>query len=395
MPTSLIARARRTAIALAAAAVALAGLAPAALAADLSVTTPYPNIAVAPGSSASFDLTITAPRDGVVDLSVSGAPTGWTATLHGGGFVVSGVSIIGGKAATARLDVKVPGDTSVTNGRLTVVAKQGGSSASLPISVAVNANVAGDLTVTTDSPTLTGPNTTTFSFDLTVTNGTAQDQTISAKATAPTGWNVTTKLSDAQAASTVVKAGSTSTVTVSATPPTDAPAGHTDIDVSVIAGSRTIPGKLGVDITGSFKVTLSTPNQLISMHGPAGSGTTQALVVKNDGTGDLTNVKLTSSAPSNWKVAFDAANDTIPTIPAKQQVTVNATITPTGDAVTGDYQVTLTATAPGENGTTAATDDLAMTFTVETSPLWLLAGFALIVVILVALFYVFRTYGRR
>jgi uncharacterized membrane protein len=395
LPTSLIARARRTAIALAAAAVALAGLAPAALAADLSVTTPYPNIAVAPGSSASFDLTITAPRDGVVDLSVSGAPTGWTATLHGGGFVVSGVSIIGGKAGTARLDVKVPGDTSVTNGRLTVVAKQGGSSASLPISVAVNANVAGDLTVTTDSPTLTGPNTTTFSFDLTVTNGTAQDQTISAKATAPTGWNVTTKLSDAQAASTVVKAGSTSTVTVSATPPTDAPAGHTDIDVSVIAGSRTIPGKLGVDITGSFKVTLSTPNQLISMHGPAGSGTTQALVVKNDGTGDLTNVKLTSSAPSNWKVAFDAANDTIPTIPAKQQVTVNATITPTGDAVTGDYQVTLTATAPGENGTTAATDDLAMTFTVETSPLWLLAGFALIVVILVALFYVFRTYGRR
>jgi uncharacterized membrane protein len=395
LPTSLIARARRTAIALAAAAVALAGLAPAALAADLSVTTPYPNIAVAPGSSASFDLTITAPRDGVVDLSVSGAPTGWTATLHGGGFVVSGVSIIGGKAATARLDVKVPGDTSVTNGRLTVVAKQGGSSASLPISVAVNANVAGDLTVTTDSPTLTGPNTTTFSFDLTVTNGTAQDQTISAKATAPTGWNVTTKLSDAQAASTVVKAGSTSTVTVSATPPTDAPAGHTDIDVSVIAGSRTIPGKLGVDITGSFKVTLSTPNQLISMHGPAGSGTTQALVVKNDGTGDLTNVKLTSSAPSNWKVAFDAANDTIPTIPAKQQVTVNATITPTGDAVTGDYQVTLTATAPGENGTTSATDDLAMTFTVETSPLWLLAGFALIVVILVALFYVFRTYGRR
>ncbi len=395
MPTSLIARARRTAIALAASAVALAGLAPAVLAADLSVTTPYPDIAVAPGSSASFDLTITAPRDGTVDLSVSGTPSGWTATLHGGGFVVSGVSIIGGKAATARLDVKVPGDTQTTDGRLTVVAKQGGSTASLPISVSVNASVAGDLTVTTNSPTLTGPNTTTFSFDLTVNNGTAQDQTISAKATGPTGWNVTTKLSDANAASTIVKAGSETTVTVSAVPPTDAPAGHTDLDVSVTAGSRTIPGKLGVDITGSFKLTLSTPNQLVSMHGPAGSGTTQALVVKNDGTADLANVKLTSSAPSNWKVTFDAANDTIPTIPAGQQVTVNATITPTGDAVTGDYQVTLTGTAPGENGTTAATNDLQMTFTVETSPLWLLAGFALIVVILVALFYVFRTYGRR
>ena len=248
--------------------------------------------------------------------------------------------------------------------------------------------------MTTDSPTLTGPNTTDFSFNLTVNNGSAQDQTISAKATAPTGWTVSTKLSDAQAASTVVKAGATSTVTVSATPPQDAPAGHTDIDVTVTAGSRQIPGKLGVDITGSFKITLSTPNQLVSAHGAAGSGTTQQIVVTNDGTGPLTNVKLTASTkPTNWTVTFD--NDTVPSIPPKQQATVTATITPTGDAVTGDYQVTFTASAPGENGTNAATSDLAMTFTVETSPIWLLAGFGLIVAILVGLFYVFRTYGRR
>jgi uncharacterized membrane protein len=161
----------------------------------------------------------------------------------------------------------------------------------------------------------------------------------------------------------------------------------------VTAGSKQIPGKLGVDITGSFKLTLSTPNQLVSAHGPAGTGTTQQIVVKNDGTAPLANVKMTASQPTNWKVTFD--NDTIPSIPPQQQATVTATIVPTGEAVTGDYQVTFTANAPGENGTNAATDDLAMTFTVETSPIWLLAGFGLIVVILVALFYVFRTYGRR
>ena len=393
MPTSLIARGRRPAIALALASVVLAGLAPAALAADLAVSTPYPQIAVAPGSSASFDLTITAPRDGTASLAVTGAPSGWTATLHGGGFVISGVAITGGKAATARLDVKVPADATATDAHMTVSAKLGSDTAALPITVSVNADVQGDITVTTNSPTLTGPNTTNFSFDLTVNNGSAQDQTISAKATAPTGWTVTTKLSDAQAASTVVKAGATSTVTVSATPPEDAPAGHTDIDVVVTAGSKQIPGKLGVDITGSFKLTLSTPNQLVSAHGPAGTGTTQQIVVKNDSTAPLANVKMTASQPTNWKVTFD--NDTIPSIPPQQQATVTATIVPTGEAVTGDYQVTFTANAPGENGTNAATDDLAMTFTVETSPIWLLAGFGLIVVILVALFYVFRTYGRR
>jgi uncharacterized membrane protein len=394
LPTSLIVRVRRAAIALAVSALFLAGLVPAASAAGaLTVTTPYPDIAVAPGSSASFDLSITAPNDGVATLAVTGAPTGWTATLHGGGFVVSGVAVTGGKAATARLDVKVPADSTATQGRMTVTAKLGSATATLPITVSVSADVSGDVTISTDSPTLTGPNSTTFSFNLTVNNASAQDQTISAKATAPAGWDVATKLADAQAASTVVKAGATSSITVTATPPADAPAGHTDIDVTVTAGSKQIPGKLGVDITGSFKVTLSTPNQLISMHGPAGSATTQQIVVTNDGTAPLTGVKLTASQPSNWTVTFDQA--TVATIAPKAQATVTATVTPSGDAVTGDYQITMTATVPGENGTNAATDDLAMTFTVETSPIWLLAGFGLIVAILVGLFYVFRTYGRR
>ena len=396
MPTSLIARVRRPAIALATAALFLVGLVPAAAAADpFAVTTPYPSIAVAPGSSASFDLSITAPREGTASLSVSGAPTGWTATLHGGGFVVSGVAVASGKPATARLDVKVPGDTTVKEGRMVVTARLGGDTTTLPITVTVDAQVAGDIELTTTSPTLTGPNDTTFNFDLTLNNGSAQDQTVSAKATGPQGWTVTTKLSDAQAASTVVKAGSTTTITVSATPPTDAPAGHTDLDVTVTAGAKSIPGKLGVDITGSFRVTLSTPNDLISAHGAAGSGTTQQIIVKNDGTAPLTNVKLTSNAPTKWTVTTDQPNDTIPSIPVGNQVNVTATITPTGEAVTGDYKVTITANAPGENGANAATDNLDMTFTVETSPIWLLAGFGLIALIIAGLFYVFRTYGRR
>ena len=110
MPPSLTARVRRPAIALAVSAMVLAGLAPATLAADeFAVTTPYPSIAVAPGSSASFDLTITSPTAGTVELSVSSPPTGWTATLHGGSNVISSATVAPGKPATARLDVKVPG----------------------------------------------------------------------------------------------------------------------------------------------------------------------------------------------------------------------------------------------------------------------------------------------
>ena len=396
MPTSMIARARRPAIALATAAFLLVGLVPAVAAADpLAVTTPYPSIAIAPGSNASFDLAVTSTESGTVALSVVGAPTGWKATLHGGGFVVNGVTAAPGKPGTARLDVNVPADTTATKGILTVDARIGSQTASLVITVGVDAGVSGDITLTTTSPTLTGSSDAPFTFDLTLQNGSAEDQTVSAAATGPAGWTIQTKLSQANAASTVVKAGSSTTITVTATPPAGVPAGHTDLDVTATAGTKTITGKLGVDITGTFTLTLGTPNDLVSAHGAAGGGTTQQIVVKNTGTGPLANVKLTSTAPTNWKVTFDAANDTIPAIAANAQATVTATITPTGEAVTGDYKVTISAASDAAAGASAARGDLPMTFTVETSPLWLLAGFGLIVVILAALFYVFRTYGRR
>src|SRR4029079_6855503 len=101
------------------------------------------------------------------------------------------------------------------------------------------------------------------------TNGSAEDQTVSATATGPADWTIDTQLSQANAASTIVKAGSTTTITVTATPPTNAPAGHTDINVTATAGTKTINGKLGIDITGTFKMTLSTPGDLLPAHGSA------------------------------------------------------------------------------------------------------------------------------
>ena len=149
---------RRTAIVAATATLLLGALVPTVAAADgLSVTTAYPAVAVAPGAKASFDLKVTSTVQGNVALTVSGVPTGWTATLHGGGFVVDGVLAGPGIDATVRLDVQVPGDAQQANQALTVQAKQGGRSDILPISIRVNSNAAGDITVTTNTPSLTGP----------------------------------------------------------------------------------------------------------------------------------------------------------------------------------------------------------------------------------------------
>jgi uncharacterized membrane protein len=382
---------RRTAIVAATATLLLGALVPTVAAADgLTVTTAYPAVAVAPGAKASFDLKVTSTSQGNVALSVSGVPTGWTATLHGGGFVVDGVLAGPGIDATVRLDVQVPGTAQEASQTLIVKASQGSRQDSLPISVRVNANAAGDITVTTNTPSLTGPSSGSFPFALTVHNDTAQDVTVTAVSTVTDhpDWDVKTEIAgETQAASTVVTAGSTASVNVTATPPENAPAGDYAVHVEVKAGEQTIPGDFKVTITGSYSLTLSTPDQVLSGSGGAGGAKSQQFVITNTGTAPLEAVAMTSTTPTDWTVKFD--QETLPTIAPGDSTTVTAAITPSGNAVTGDYNLTVKA------GNDQANQSLTYRFTVETSPIWAIVSLLIIVAIIGGLAWVFRTYGRR
>ena len=369
----------------------LSAIAP-AVAADegLEVTTPFPAVAVAPGSQVSFDLTVAYTRSAIVDLEVSGAPSGWTASLLGGGNVVDAVSVTADAPGEVRLDVDVPADATAGSATLRVTATGGGARDVLPITVRVDAEAAGDISLTTSTPVLTGSSDATFSFDLQFSNDTPQDVTLSASATGPDGWEVTTALTgETQAASTVVEAGSTQNVTVTVNAASDAAAGQYPLTVTATAGERTVTTDLGIEITGSYSMTLATPNDLLSLSGSAGSATTQAFEITNTGTAPITEVKLTATPPTNWEVTFDP--ESLASIEPGQTGTITATITPSGEAVAGDYVVTINAAA-AEGG---ATDSAQIRYTVETSPLWAFVGLGIIVLILGGLFYVFRTYGRR
>jgi uncharacterized membrane protein len=372
-------------------ALALAGLsAPAAFAADtLSLTTQYPAIVVAPGSHFSFDISVKSSPAARVGLKVSGVPTGWTATLQGGGFVIDAVQTNGKDAVSVRLDVTVPTSASGTT-HLSVTGTALGQTETLPLDVTVQSSAGGDVSLTTDVPSVQGAASSTFTFNLTIHNETAGDLTFSVNATGPTGWTVDAKLtSSSQAASAIVTAGNTSGVSVTANPPDGVAAGSYPIEVVATAGDKQIKQELTVNITGSYTLAMSTPDQVLSNHGTTGAAAQQQIVVTNNGTAEVTNVKLTATAPTNWKVDFgDKA--TIPSIPAGQSVTVTANVTPSNDAITGDYQITFRATS--DQSSTASVD---IRFTVETSLLWGALGIILIVAVFVGLWWVFRRYGRR
>lgn len=378
-------------VALLMAAVVLMVFAPAVAADDgLEVTTPFPAIAVAPGSQVSFDLTVTSTRTAIVDLEVDGVPSGWSASLLGGGNVVDAVSVTPDEPGKLRLDVDVPADAPAGTQTMRITGTGGGARDALPISVRVDAEAAGDISLTTSTPVLTGSSDATFSFDLQFSNDTPQDVTLSVGATGPTGWEVDATLTgETQAASTVVEAGATQNVTVKVTAAPDTAAGQYPIAVEATAGERTVSADLGIEITGSYSMSLSTPGDLLSMSGSAGAATTQTFTITNTGTAPITEVKLTSTPPSGWEVTFDP--ESILAIAPNESDTITATITPSGEAVAGDYVVSFTANA-AEGG---ANDTAQIRFTVETSPLWALIGLGLIALILAGLFYVFRTYGRR
>jgi uncharacterized membrane protein len=379
----------RTVLASILALTALSGFGSTVLAADtLSVTTPYPAIVVGPGSKVSFDLSVKTSPAARVDLTLSGVPTGWTATIRGGGFDVQAVQTNGKDATTASVDVTVPADATGKS-TITLTAKALGQTVVLPLDIDVQASAAGDVTLTTDVPSQKGSSTSTFTFNLTLDNSTSQDLTYSVTAEGPDGWTVSANLTgQTQAASAIVKAGSSAGVTVTANPPSGVTAGAYPVNITATAGGKQYKGQVEVDITGSYTLTMSTPNQVLSTSGSAGSVTEQQLTLTNGGTAPLTNVTVTGSGPSNWKFDFDTP--TIASIPAGQTVTVTAKITPSADAIAGDYELTFSAT--GDQGSNATQT---IRFTVQTSIVGGLIGVALVIVVAVGLWFVFRRYGRR
>src|SRR5512141_121938 len=101
--------------------VGLIGVAPATAAADsIQLTTPYPAVAVAPGAKVSFELSVKTATAQRVNLSLDKVPSGWTAVMRGGGFVVDGVQTNGTDAAIVTLDVTVPADAAAGTQRVTV-----------------------------------------------------------------------------------------------------------------------------------------------------------------------------------------------------------------------------------------------------------------------------------
>jgi uncharacterized membrane protein len=244
------------------------------------------------------------------------------------------------------------------------------------------------VTLTTDFPELRGSSDANFSFSLTLRNDTPDDLNFGVVATGPQGWTVDAKVtSQAQAASALVGAGSTTGIGVTAEAPIGVAVGVYPISVDATSGDRTAHVDLAVEVTGRYQLNLSTPDGRLSANASAGSVTDLSLLLTNSGTADVEGVKVSATAPTGWTVTFEPETVTVPANPVGVQVTAH--LTPSGSAIAGDYVTTFRASSD------LANDTAEMRVTIETSLLWGVVGVALIALVLAGLWWTFRRYGRR
>ena len=361
-------------------------------AASLEMSTSYPGMTVGAGDSLEFSLDFYNGSGSGINaaLSVASIPEGWEGYFEGGGSEISHVYVKNGdNSSLATFYVTVPADAAEGTYTIRLQAAGSGLSSNLELTLEVAGEELGSSSLTTQYANQEGAAGTSFTFDTTIQNNTAQEQTYSFSTNAPAGWTVsfTPSGESTQVAAITVAARSSQTMEVTVTPPSGVEAGDYTIPISAISATETLSSELGVTITGSYTLELSTPGGLLSFDATANRQTSVTLSVTNSGNVDLQNVNLTSSAPDGWTVEFSQSSIDVLEAGATQEIT--AYVTPSEEAMSGDYVMTMNV----QNS--EASDYAEFRVTVKTETVWGIVGVLLILAAAGGLWYVFRKYGRR
>ncbi|MGH6949183.1 MAG: NEW3 domain-containing protein [Kiloniellales bacterium] len=357
----------------------------------LWVATDYPAQSI--GADKSVDLPITVHNAGlppqVVQLTLTEAADGWAPVLLGDGRPVKSVFVGPDSDAQVTLRLTPSKDTETGTYDFLLAAKSSADSFELPIHIAVGEVIPADLVLETELPALRGTPTSKFDYQMTLRNPSGTDVTAVLEAEAPPGFQVSFKerYGSQELTSLPVKAGDSRDLSVNVDPPPRIEAGDYQVAVHAIAPKSNASQVLKMELTGRPELKLTGLGERLSGDARAGEETSIDLVLSNQGSAPARAIELGSFEPSGWKIAF-VPNAVDLLAPGAEQK-IEALITPSSEAIAGDYQVTLRANG---DGASQSTD---YRVTVRTSTLWGVAGILVIAAALGVLTLAIVRYGRR
>lgn len=356
----------------------------------LTLSTAYPGLTVRPGETVKFPLEVdNQGASSSVALSTQSIPEGWKGTFLGSGKTVHQVFVKNGETQTVDYETIVPLDTKEGTYQIKLAATSGGLSDSLTLELIVSEAAQVQSKLVAQYPELQGPAGAIFSFRVDLTNSSNKEQSYSLGAKAPAGWEVSFKPSyeDKKIASISLEAEKNQALDIEVNPPQNVKAGEYIIPIAAVSADETIQSELKVIITGSYSLELTTPTGLLNFESTAGREKEITLLVKNTGSGDLHNVRLSARHPSDWSVNFEP--EQIDLLKAGESREIKAKIKPDNKAIAGDYAVSLTAS------TQETSTSVDFRVVVKTSTLWGLVGVVIIGAMAYGLYHTFKVYGRR
>ena len=361
----------------------------------LSVAFEYPGVVINEGDDANVDLIVKnkGRRDETISFTITQSPKGWDTRIKTYSFGITGIFVPEDDQKTVQFNAKPDKGTKPGTYTFKVSAQSSDgiltASPTLSVTLTEKEKEKGEIELTTSYPFLRGPSDAKFEFSLDVKNKIDKEALFNLTATVPKNWQANFKppYEDKYISSLRLKDNESKSLNVQVTPDRFCTAGDYLIPVTISAGEAKAEAELKVIITGTYKIEAGTASGLLSLTTEKGKTGNLSIYVKNTGSAPASDIEFLSVKPENWKVEFTP--EKIESIEPGDLKQVEVKITPAQMALVGDYSVGLT--AKGEKGS----DDLELRVTVKASAAWGWVGIGIIVLVILGLFALFVTFGRR
>lgn len=358
----------------------------------LWLATDFPALTERIGDDARLDITLSNVNRplATVSFSLTGLPKDWQWELSGGGRPISSAMVTPDQNQRLTLKLTPPKDAKPGTYDFIVQGRTNdGQALNLPIAMTLASQSPAKVTLQPDLPALRGTSKSSFDFNVAVKNDSPDTGTFNLIATTPPGFVATFKeqYGSQELTSLPLKAGESKTLKVSIAPPKTIPAGQYAVGVAATSAKAKGETQLGLDITGQPQINVSGPDGRLSGRAVAGKETDVNFTLANSGSAPAKNVALTARTPTGWKAEFEPKSLDALAPNASQEVSLH--LTPSGQAIAGDYMVNVSASGDG------VYDNADFRVTVVTSTVWGAAGLGVIAAAVLVLGFAVTRYGRR
>lgn len=164
--------------------------------------------------------------------------------------------------------------------------------------------------------------------------------------------------------------------------------GDYPVTFDVSSGDLNASVELTAVITARYTLLMAPTTERYNTTATAGEENSFSIVVGNLGTVPVDNIKFSSTKPEGWAIDFNP--EKIDLLEAFDEQTIDVSIKPPPDTISGDYEIALRG-----SGSQTSTDLVTIRVTVESPTIWGWVGVGIIVLVVAGLIVIFMRFSRR